>query len=106
MLILEDESLESSSVEGNLRVPAEDKLYGSQQSALAAQRTRGTLGYTRPSTATGRGEGLSVLLCAVQPHLYTRFPSIKKDIKLLERVQRRATKMVKSLKGKTYFGSS
>ena len=49
-------------------------------------------------------EGLSPLLCIVWPH-FERWaqvwvPQCKKDVKLLERVQRRATKMEKGLEGK------
>lgn len=45
------------------------KLNMSQQSAMAAQRANCIVGCTRPSTASRRGEELSVLFCAVQPHI-------------------------------------
>ena len=67
-----EERLESSPVERDLGALADGKLELSQKSAVAAQRANRTLGCTRPSTASGRGEGLSPLLCAVWPHLQHR----------------------------------
>ena len=79
----------------------------SQQHALEARRASCTLGCIRPSTASRSRAGI-VLLCSalVRPHLehcvQVWAPQYKKDVKLLESVQRRATKMVKGLEGKTY----
>ena len=64
------------------------------------------LGDIRPSIANRAREGIVPLCSALgQPHLecwgqfWCRY---KKDIELLERVQRRAMKTVKGLEGKTY----
>lgn len=76
-----------------------------ERCALASQRANYTLGYIRPSTAIECRKGLSSLLCAVQLHLQHRVqvwvPQYK-DIRLLETVQGRTTKMGKDLEGNVY----
>ena len=72
MYSLWDERLESSLIERDLGELVDGKLNMRQQCALAAQRANHTLGCPRPNTASGRGEGLSPLLCAVWPHLQHR----------------------------------
>ena len=74
----------------------EGKMNLSQQCALAATRANCTLQCTRPRTASRTGKG-TVLFCSVlvQPHLQHRVQfwmlQYRKNIELLESLQRRAT---------------
>ena len=73
--------------------------------ALAAQRSICTLRCTRPSAATGRGEGLSSALCCVASPTALGavwVPQYKNNIKLLESIQRTATRMMKGPEGKVW----
>jgi len=101
-----DETLESNLTERDLGFWVDGKLNMSQQRPLAIKMANGVLGCIKHSTASQSREA-TVPLCSalVQPHrqygVLFWAPQCKEDIKVKECAQRRATKMVKDLKGKT-----
>jgi len=81
-----------------------DKLDMSQQCALAAQKANAPCGAPGPALPLGEGRGCPPPLCAVRPHLVhcvQVWVPARKDVKLLQSIQRRAMKMVKGLEKKT-----
>ncbi|KAJ7418873.1 hypothetical protein WISP_57000 [Willisornis vidua] len=105
-LRLGNQMLESSAMERGLGVLVHGKLNMSQQ-CPGSQEDLPCLGGIRQSIASWSREGIIPLCSALrQPHLGygVQFwaPQCKKDSKLLESVQRRATRMVKGLEGKLY----
>ncbi|KAK4828405.1 hypothetical protein QYF61_026159 [Mycteria americana] len=102
---LGDKRLESSLAERDPRIWVDGKLNMSQQCVLAAKRANRVPGCIKNSIGSQSRQAIVLLYTAlVWPHheYCVQFWAPQyKDMKLLECIQRRVTKMVKGLKDKT-----
>jgi len=101
------ELLGSSFVKRDLHVLVDDKLTMKQQCAMVPKKASGILGCIKKSVAS-RSREVLLFLCSVlvRPHLEYSVQfwasQFKKDEELLERVQRRTTRMVRGLEHLSY----